>query len=143
MDNRIAAFFQVLHEQHLKPRGYKKSGRNFHRIADGYTERVQFQGSAWNGSSVPWRFYVNVGVEFQKLRMRTARKGFPGTHCWARIGGIVVTAPEHFDLQPNRAQQLARRLAKLLEAASRVIGRKQSHWRASFRKTRNPYIEML
>jgi hypothetical protein len=44
------------------------------RLMKGFTERVQFQGSAWNGGDSAWRFYVNFGVQFHGLppRSRTA-----------------------------------------------------------------------
>jgi hypothetical protein len=141
MDDAVKGFFGMLHEQYLKPRGYRKTGHNFHRVADGYTERIQFQGSAWNSTNGPWRFYANIGVEFQGLRVPTNR-GFPRTHCWTRLKGIVARAPDYFDFQPSGAEPLACRLAKLLESASDTIARKQSRWRAKYRNSRIPYVQM-
>jgi hypothetical protein len=141
MDIAVKDFFRMLHEEYLKPRGYRKVGHNFYRRLDDYAERFQFQGSAWIQAGYSWRFYVNVGVEFRGLRTRKDM-GFPRTHCHSRLEAIVTRAPPHFDFQLGRSEPLARRLSRFLEAASETIARKQSRWRASYKKSKSRYAEM-
>jgi hypothetical protein len=141
MNSTVKEFFRMFHDRHLKPRGFKKVGHNFYRIADDYTERIQFQGSAWNSAGGPWRFYVNIGVEFRGIRTRTNR-GFPRTHCHGRLNDIVKRSPQHFDFALNKAEQLARRLSRLLESATDTISHKQRRCRTSYQKSGGGYVEM-
>lgn len=61
----VDSFFTELQKTHLKGLGYKKERRTFSRELPEYIERIQFQGSQWNSPGEPWRFYINVGVQFR------------------------------------------------------------------------------
>src|SRR5688500_4939575 len=97
-------FFSTLHAAHLKRMGYAKERNTFTRKLDGFTERIQFQGSAWNSGDGSWRFYMNFGVQFHGLPARSPERDLPGTHCWARIQSIVPEAPASFDLDGDDVQ---------------------------------------
>src|SRR5688572_23714719 len=92
------AFLSALHRVHLRPGGYRKSGHTFSRDRGDFTERIQIQGSSWNDSSGPWRFYLNFGVTFHGAPRRLPDRDFPQTHCWARISRIVPDAPPFHEL---------------------------------------------
>ena len=115
------AFFSALHRDHLKPLGFRKVRHTFSRKRAGYTERFQFQGSAWNDSTGPWHFYINVGVEFEDLPPRKPSRDFPGTHAWARIDRLVAHAPTEFDLPADRQDDYARLIAEYVRSAGEVL----------------------
>ena len=48
MRDKVDEFFSRLQTVHLKARGYKKQRHTFIRDLQGFTERIQFQGSAWH-----------------------------------------------------------------------------------------------
>ena len=102
------------------PRGYKKVRHTFSRDVGTHTERIQFQGSAFNHSSRPWRFYINFGVEFHDLPA-IERRDFPGTHWVTRIETIVLDLPNHFDLFEQGADDFADKIATYLEIGSRNV----------------------
>lgn len=85
----VSRFFSQLHRVFLKRRGYNKIRHSFSREINGYTERVQYQGSVRNGAHGPWTFYINFGVEFPDFEARTLRRDFPFTHCGTRIEHLV------------------------------------------------------
>jgi hypothetical protein len=96
------AFTLELHTTHLKPLGFKNTGRTFVRSHDGYTERFQLQGSAWNSPDHPWRFYLNCGITFEGLPRRKPDGNFPHTHAW--MSGPLITAaamPEYNITEKN------------------------------------------
>jgi len=98
MRDKVEQFFSRLDTVHLKPMGYKKQRHTFARDLDGFTERVQFQGSAWNDQEATWRFYVNFGIQFHGLPPRSPDRDLPGPHCWTRIDALVPDAPKDFEL---------------------------------------------
>lgn len=121
MRESAKAFFVRLHQAHLKPRGYTKVRQTFSRCIGGYTERVQFQGSAFNDVSRPCRFYINFGVEFQGIRARVPCRDFPETHCWTRMEAIVRGAPNQYDLPDGNVEELAAFIANLVFSASESV----------------------
>jgi hypothetical protein len=141
MRDSVKAFFARLHQQHLKGLGYTKVRHTFSRKMDRYTERIQFQGSSWNSATEPWRFYINVGVEFDGLPT-SSNKGFPGTHCWARISSFASKAPEQYDLVDTAIDLFADEIAGYLQAASQELARNADKVRAYYEKTKEPWIGM-
>lgn len=130
-------FFSRLHQTHLKPHGYKKVRQTFSRSNGGYTERVQFQGSAFNDSSRPCRFYINIGVEFHGIRARVPCRDFPETHCWTRIEAIAKGAPNHYDLPDGSSEKFAAFIAKLVFSASESVAQRIQVIREVYSETKS------
>lgn len=140
MRDSVSQFFSRLHRDYLKPRGYKKVRHNFSREADGYTERVQFQGSAWNDSSRPWTFYINFGIEFASLAPRTPCRDFPSTHCWTRIEYLVADAPDRYDIPDADTTGFAAEIAGYVARASEQVRVQISQIRRVYEQTHSPRL---
>lgn len=130
-------FFSRLHQSHLKPSGYKKVRQTFSRNLGDYSERIQFQGSAFNDASRPCRFYINFGVEFHELRPRIPCRDFPETHCWTRIQKIVPGAPSHYDLPEKDVAGFAERISSLLASASGTVAQGVQGLRQTYKKMKS------
>ena len=140
MRDSVTEFFSSLQREHLKVRGYKKVRHTFSRNMGGYTERIQVQGSSWNDSDSPWRFYINFGVEFPDLPPRSPCRDFPATHCWTRIEHIVPDAPNQYDLPDTRTAEFAGELAGYLDCASRQVARQIRQIRRSYERRLSPRL---
>jgi Domain of unknown function (DUF4304) len=125
MRDSIKDFFSALHQDYLKPSGYKKLRHTFSRDMGEYTEKIQFQGCSWNDSKSAWRFYINFGIEFHDLPP-VIPMDFSGTHCSARLDSIMANSPKHFHItetgSPKLAQELSVRLEQLSNYISERIG---------------------
>jgi len=141
MQDKVEGFFSRLHAIYLKPSGYKKSRHTFVRERDGFTERIQFQGSSWNSRDSAWRFYVNFGIQFHGLPSRTPDRDLPGTHCWTRIDGLVDGAPKEFDVTGDD-DKLARDIAFLLEQASDRVTAEISKLRGRYENAPTPRLSV-
>ena len=89
---------------------------------DGYFLRFHFQGSTSNGLFETWRFYINVGVEFQDLEPEPWWSYFAHTHWADRIRQVVPDAPE--DWRYNEATDrsvLANEVSSLLPLATEQV----------------------
>jgi hypothetical protein len=117
----VAKFFSELHREHLKNLGYTKTRYTFSRELPEYVERVQFQGSSWNGAGEPWRFYVNVGIQFRDLPRRTPDRDFPNTHAHGRIEEIVRADVGVLELAENELHPMIKKIASLLVEASDAL----------------------
>jgi len=122
----VESFFSDIHRNYLKPRGYHKKHHAFIRELDGYTEAFAFQGSAWNDSVGPWRFYINVTVAFPDIPNRPA----------VRIEHVVAGTPQHFDLPEPAPPSFAGELAVLLGQASDSIASQLPQIREAFLEKR-------
>ena len=138
MQDSVKDFFAHLHRDYLKARGYKKVRHTFSRELIGYTERFQFQGSAWNDSSAPWRCYINVGVEFHDFAARDT--GFPGTHCSTRIEKILPGAPSQYDLPNTGAQEFVIQFADYIERASQKVAQQIQQIRTRYEDTKSALL---
>ena len=123
MNASVREFFSSLHREHLKRRGYTKTRHTFSRDMGSYTERIQIQGSAWNDSKSPWRFYINFGVEFHDLPPRTPCRDFPATHCWTRIDSLTPSAAAEYDLPQMVKPDFATKIADSLHQSSEHVAR--------------------
>ena len=132
-------FFSRLHAAHLRRSGYTKERHTFTRELDGFTERIQFQGSSWNSGDSSFRFYVNFGVQFHDLPARLPDRDFRRTHCWARLESIVPEAPAQFDLSGDD-DQLAASIAAYVDRASRRVAEDISSLRKRYEETRSPRL---
>jgi hypothetical protein len=103
-----------------------------------YTERIQFQGSAWNDSNLPWRFYINIGVEFHDLPPHPPRRDFPATHCWTRIEEITPDADAEYDLPQAVPPDFAAGIADLLRRASEHVARTSQQIRTAYESKSHP-----
>jgi len=143
MPKAIENFLSQLHREHLKPRGYKKSRHTFSRDCGAFTERFQVQGSAWNDASGPWRFYINVGVEFHDVPPREPARDFPGTHCWTRIENLVPGAPAEFDLPVDDQEAFGAAVAGCVKAASERIGSGIGGARSAYDANPTPRLSLV
>lgn len=139
MREDVENFFSRLQTVRFKPLGYKKQRHTFSRDGSGFTERVQFQGSAWNDRNRPWRFYVNFGIQFHGLAPRNPDRDLPGTHCWARIDHLVPGAPKEFDVIAA-VDSLAAQIAALVEQASRRVVEQLDALRECYEAKRTPRL---
>jgi hypothetical protein len=141
MRDTVKEFFSRLHATHLRPRGYRKERHTFTRELNGFTERIQFQGSAWNSGDSSWRFFVNFGVQFHGLPPRSPDRDLPGTHCWTRIESIVPEAPAEFGLTGDD-DLLAANLVVYLERASQCVENEIGVLRKRYKETRIPRLSL-
>ena len=132
MNEAVKDFFSSLHREHLKPRGYTKTRHTFSRDMGNYTERIQFQGSAWNDSNSPWRFYINFGVEFHDLPPRTPCRDFPATHCWTRIPAVTPSGAAEYDLPQSVPPDFAAQIAASLQHGSEHVARTLQQIRSAY-----------
>jgi len=135
-------FFSRLHQDHLKPRGYKKVRQTFSRSIGDYTERIQFQGSAFNDASRPCRFYINFGVEFHDLRPRIPCRDFPETHCWTRAEAIVRGASSQYDLPEENVVGFAEQISHQLSSASELVAHRIRDVRQTYATTKASRLTM-
>jgi hypothetical protein len=135
----VKDFLSRLHTDYFKARGYRKQGHTFMRDLKGFTERIQFQGSAWNSKDSSWCFYVNFGVQFHVLLPRSLDRDLPGTHCWGRIESIVPEAPAEFELV-GEDDRLVRDLAAYLERASERLADEIEPLRRRYEEKRVPRL---
>ena len=135
----VEQFLSWFHATRLKPAGYKKKGHAFSRKRADFSERIQLQGSAWNDGKGPWRFYVNFGILFDGVPPRRPDRDFPGTHCWTRIENLVRGAPSELELSDNQ-EDVARRLAKMIEDASTRVGREVDGLRRRYKEQGSPRL---
>jgi hypothetical protein len=140
MHESVSQFFSALHRDYLKPRRYKKVRHTFSRDMGGYTERVQFQGSAWNNAGGPWTFYINFGVQFRDLPERVPCRDFPDTHCWTRIEYLVDDASKKYDIPANDTGSFAAEITDCLDQASQAAERQISVIRKSYEQTHSPRL---
>ena len=140
MRSPVTEFLSVLQHEHLAARGFKRARHTFSRPRDGYVERIQFQGRAWNNANGSWHFYVNFGVEFADLPSRGSARDFPATHCWARIEDIVPDAPQRYDARRKSAGKCAAEIAGYVDRASRAVARRIRHIRCDYETTKLPWI---
>jgi len=115
-------FLSDLHRLYLKPRGYRKVRHSFSRAMDGYAEQFEFQGSSFNDASRPWRFYINVRVEFPDVPHRPP----------VRIESVVSGAPKEFDLPAPHADTFVSEIAGLLASASDQVASQLPEIRQAF-----------
>lgn len=117
----VDRFFSELQKQYLKQLGYKKERRTFSRETPEYIERIQFQGSQWNSSGEPWRFYINVGVQFRDLPRRQPDRDFPNTHAHGRIETLVSMGGGYFDLTEQNIEGMLEKISTLVTKASSAL----------------------
>lgn len=140
MREYVKDFFSTLHQRYLKPDGFTKVRHTFSRKKVDYTERFQFQGSAWNDAASPWRFYINVGVEFHNIPARVPCLDFPRTHCWTRIEKLVLDVPSQYDLPDSNTEQFASQIAGYLQSASMLVAREYQQIRQAYESKKTPYL---
>jgi hypothetical protein len=117
----VNQFFSDLQKQYLKKLGYKKERHTFYREYPEYIERIQFQGSPWNSADTPWRFYINVGVQFRDLPRRQPDRDFPNTHAHSRIEKVVPDSDPYFDLCKDGSLDMLVKIAGLVSLASGAL----------------------
>ncbi len=118
MKKWIPEFLSAFHKEVMKPLGYRKSGRTFHREMGGYRERIYFQGCR----RVPFCFYINVGVEFKDIQDYDCCRNFvliPCTHWAERIRSLVPGSPGEWVIQDDTDREaLKKSLSELIPRAS-------------------------
>jgi hypothetical protein len=96
----------MLHARFMKPAGFKKNGNTFSRSYDEYAEHFNIQGSAWNSSGGPWRFYVNCAISFPDIPLKSPDTGLWKYHAHARLGQIMKGTPSEFDVSDDTREQI-------------------------------------
>lgn len=138
-------FLTDFHRTQLKPLGFKKKGHTLSRDKGGYWERLNFQGSSYNGPDFEsWTFYLNIGVEFKELHSaefdllpRPEPSLFPhgegvlpidhwtyfgGTHWAIRLNDLLPDAPNGWDFtHKSDVEELGKLIFDLWMEASRLI----------------------
>lgn len=117
----VNKFLSDLQKQYLKPLGYKKEGHTFIRSFANYNERINVQGSSWNSPDSPWRFYINVGVQFHDLSRRVPDRDFPNTHAHGRIERVLKNCHPYFDLTESNSIEMMENISDLIVQASSLL----------------------
>lgn len=113
-------FFSELLKGHLKPEGFKKKGRTVTRDRGSFVECFQFRGSRWNDRSRPWKFSIEVGLQFPDLPRMQPDKDFPHTHACDHIEK-VISAPPDLELTKDNYEVLLSEVADLVKLASGAL----------------------
>jgi hypothetical protein len=92
----IARYVDSLQAAVFKQRGYRKLRHTFRKEDTHYTLAFQLQGSDWNSSDSPWRFYLNVGIHFPGFLRRMPDRDFPTIHAWSRVGTSLSSWSEPY-----------------------------------------------
>ncbi|MFM9960568.1 MAG: DUF4304 domain-containing protein [Planctomycetaceae bacterium] len=142
MQEFVKVFFSSLHREYLKPRGYQKVRFTFWRDMDGYIERIQFQGSSWNASTGSWRFYINFGVSFPDIPPGVPNRGFPGTHCQARIEHLTTNSPSEFDLPENCDAEFAQKIIEYVAVASSRVAEQINFVRQNYEQKKSCLLRL-
>lgn len=90
----------------MKPDGFKKKGRTFSLVREHFSEHYNLQGSAWNSSGSPWRFYVNCGISFPDLPFESPGSGMWAFHAHTRLTRIIPEARAEYDVTDLNLDEL-------------------------------------
>jgi hypothetical protein len=126
MRKDVDEFFSDFHRRFMRPRGYRKGRHRFSRAMDGYSEVFDFQGSRYNESSGPWRFFINVKVVFPDIEDRL----------YVRIENIVAGAAQQYDLPDPVPVEFGEEMAALLASASDSIAAQLPQIHDAYRRKR-------
>ena len=126
------AFTSELHATHLKPLGFKKTRHTFSRSHEGFTERYNIQGSAWNDHDGPWTCYVNCGISFDELPPRNPDSDFPRTHAWMRAQHFTSRALPQYDITPDNLASSAALVADVILQCSDYFRRRHTYLREHY-----------
>ena len=111
-----------LHQQYLKPRGFRKVGATFIRERTGYFEMYSIQGSSWNSGGEPWEFYLNVGVQLVGVPMHD---GTPATrtsrHAEGRSSSILPDTPQRLEVAGSSVALASAQVADIIERCSHIL----------------------
>jgi hypothetical protein len=110
----VKKFIAELYQSKLRGCGFRKTYHTFSRKESSYVEYFEIQGSAWNLPEKPWRFYINVSVDFPDLP--ELERVYHHASC--RIEAIVNTAASEYDLSEETYQTLLTDIPKYFEEAS-------------------------
>lgn len=125
-------FTALLHKTYLKPRGFTKARRTFSREHEGYVERYQLQGSAWNSPEMPWTFYLNCGIAFIGLPRREPDRNFPDTHASMRASLFTDSASVQYDITHANMDLNAQHVAESIEEVSKFFARRWLYLKESY-----------
>jgi len=138
MDKKeVEKILSDIQREFLKPKGFKKVRHTYSRAMDGYVEKYQIQGSAWNTKDEPWRFYINCGIFFSDIPRRTPDLDFPETHAHSRASRFVKNAPPHHDLDNSNIEEIKKEVCSIIEQASDYFKRRWKVVKDSY--VRNEY----
>jgi len=121
-----------LHERFMKPAGFKKNGSTFSRSHHEYAEHFNIQGSAWNSSGGPWRFYVNCAISFPDVPLRSAGSGLWKYHSHTRLRQILRDAPSEFDVSDDTRDQVVEQVGGHLMDCSEYFRRRHQVLKDSY-----------
>jgi hypothetical protein len=119
----VKRFISDLYINNLKPQGFRRSGHSFTRAHPEYLERIQIQGSSWNGlDSAPlilrlqearWQFFVNVAVRLTNVPVANGH-----FHAECRIERLVDESEAIYELREAVFTPLVGRVAEHVAIAS-------------------------
>lgn len=122
----------LLHERIMKPAKFKKTGNTFSRTHDDYGEHFNIQGSAWNSSGAPWRFYINCAISFPDVPLRSAGTGLWKYHAHTRLEHLCGDAPSQFDVSDDNRDEIVDLVGRLLMTCSEYFARRHQTLRQSY-----------
>ena len=122
----------LLHGRFMKPAGFKKIGNTFSRAHDEYAEHFNIQGSAWNSSGAPWRFYINCAISFPDVPLRSSGTGLWKYHAHTRLEHFCRGAPSEFDASEDNREQIVDLVGELLMTTSEYFSRRHRTLQESY-----------
>lgn len=122
----------LLHERIMKPAKFKKIGNTFSRAHDVYGEHFNIQGSAWNSSGAPWRFYINCAISFPDVPLRSEGTGLWKYHAHTRLAQLCGEAPSQFDVTDDSRDEIVDLVGRLLMTCSEYFERRHQVLRQSY-----------
>ena len=125
-------FTSALHQQILKPLGFRKSARTFSRTFDAYSEHFNIQGSAWNSPGEPWTFYVNCAISFPEIPVTSSGSGLWKYHAHTRLRHLVEDSPAEFQVSELNMAEVISEVSGLLARCSDYFQRRHQVIREAY-----------
>lgn len=116
----------------MKPAGFKKIGNTFSRAHSEYAEHFNIQGSAWNSSGAPWRFYINCAISFPDVPLRSSGTGLWKFHSHTRLRHIIKDALSEFDVSDDNRSNIVDQVGGLLMTCSAYFKRRHQTLKESY-----------
>jgi len=117
MQTIVKTLINELDRSKLQPQGFRKIRHRFYRNKETYIEYFDIQGSSWNSSNAPWRFYLNTAIDFIDIPKGNSVQ----FQAEGRIEWIVKGTKPHFELSTETYESLLIEVPLLIERASVLI----------------------
>jgi hypothetical protein len=111
----------MLHANHLKARGFRRTSGTFSRSSGSFIESFNLQGSPWNSGEEPWEFYLNVLVTIPNVPpIPGATKGY-NFHASGRSNSILAETPPRFEVTAKTVPIVVDELALIIHRISEIL----------------------